>query len=66
MTRYLKIAIVAVIALYAAWMFLFSGMDYVVIKGIVNPYQLDRVLTRNNPEEYFKAKAGGSSSLKRT
>jgi hypothetical protein len=34
-TRSLKIAIVAIIALSAAWMFLFSGMDYLVKKGVV-------------------------------
>jgi cell division protein FtsW (lipid II flippase) len=56
MTRSLEIAIVAVIALSAAWMFLFGGMDYLVKKGIVKPYELDRVLTHNNPEEDFNGK----------
>jgi rod shape determining protein RodA len=56
MTRSLKIVIAAVITLSAAWMFLFGGMDYLVKKGIVKPYQLDRVATHNNPEEDFNGK----------
>jgi cell division protein FtsW (lipid II flippase) len=37
-------------------MFLFGGTDYLVKKGIVKPYELDRVFTRNNPEEDFNGK----------
>jgi rod shape determining protein RodA len=65
MTRSLKISIISVILIFSSWLFLFGGMNFLVKKDIVKPYQLERVLTHNNPEEDFNGKGWQINQSKR-
>ncbi|MDR1040228.1 MAG: rod shape-determining protein RodA [Deltaproteobacteria bacterium] len=55
-SRSLVLAIVAVLAAAVAWVFLFGGLDVLLEKEIIRPYQLERVFTHSNPEDDYNGK----------
>ncbi|MDR2613649.1 MAG: rod shape-determining protein RodA [Deltaproteobacteria bacterium] len=55
-SRALKLAVAALAAAALSWIFLFGGLDFLLAKEIIHPYQLERVLTHSNPEEDYNGK----------
>jgi rod shape determining protein RodA len=56
MARSLKLAIAGFIAISVCWIAFFGGLDYLIEKKIVKPYQLDRVFSHSNPEDDYNGK----------
>jgi rod shape determining protein RodA len=64
-SRALKIAIVLVLSTLVLWVTVFDGLDFLVKKGVVHSYQLDRVLTHANPEDDYNGKGWQITQSKR-
>jgi rod shape determining protein RodA len=55
-SRALKLSVAGAAAACAAWVFLFGGLDFLLEKGVIHPYQMERVFTHSNPEEDYNGK----------
>ncbi|MDR1312426.1 MAG: rod shape-determining protein RodA [Deltaproteobacteria bacterium] len=55
-SKTLKLALAGVLAATVAWVGLFGGLDYLLKKGVIRPYQLERIFTHSNPEDDYNGK----------
>ncbi|MDR1082001.1 MAG: rod shape-determining protein RodA [Deltaproteobacteria bacterium] len=55
-SRPLVFSAAGILAAAALWISFFGGMDYLLEKGVIRPYQLDRVFTHSNPEDDYNGK----------
>jgi rod shape determining protein RodA len=49
-SRALKLALAGLAVAVAAWVGLFGGLDFLIERKVIHPYQLQRVFTHTNPE----------------
>jgi rod shape determining protein RodA len=55
-SKALKLAVLGVFIGAVSWVWLFGGLDYLLEKQIIRPYQLERVFTHANPEDDYSGK----------
>jgi rod shape determining protein RodA len=61
----LKVTVAGIAAASVLWLTVFGGIGFLLQKGIIHPYQLERVFTHTNPEEDFNGKGWQINQSKR-